>query len=333
MEDLISVIIPVYNVEKYIKRCLDSVIKQTYSKLEIILVDDGSTDNSGEICDEYAKKDERVIVIHKTNGGLSDARNKGIEKAKGKYIGFVDSDDWISENMYEALYNNAVKYGADISCCDFIRTRDDNEKIDRKKFDNKINIYNLDEYMKIFFKIGTQQCVYYAWNKLYKREIIQNDLYPKGLTSEDVQGTFKTLIRSNKIVSVNYPYYYYFINDNSITGKRFADKDFDLLQIWDNVVEICKDNKPEYLDMAILNRNRIDYTLLMRMAMQLSNREIISKYEEETIKLITNLKKNKKELLKSRIPISRKITIFMICNNYRFFIAICNIFQKIRRIK
>lgn len=333
MEDLISVIIPVYNVEKYLKRCLDSIIKQTYKKLEIILVDDGSTDNSGKICDEYAKKDERIIVIHKANGGLSDARNKGIEIAKGKYIGFVDSDDWISDKMYETLYSNAIKYDADISCCEFIRTKDFNEKVDEKKYDNIKKAYNQDEYIKIFFKIGTQQCVYYAWNKLYKRDIIQNNLYPIGLTSEDVQGTFKTLIKSNKIVSVNYPYYYYFINDNSITGKKFAEKDFDLLQIWDNVVAICKENKPEYLEMAILNRNRIDYTLLMRMAMQLSNKEIRDKYKEEILKLTTNLKKNRQQLLKSQIPISRKITIFMICKNYKLFVTFCNIFQKIRRIK
>lgn len=330
MKDLISIVIPVYNVEKYVRRCIESVQKQTYKNLEIILVDDGSTDSSGKICDEYANKDQRIVVIHKKNGGLSDARNKGINIAQGKYIGFVDSDDWISEKMYEILYNNIIKYEADISSCELIRTRNVNEIINNQKYNNEVYTYNLDEYMKIFFKVGTQKCVYYAWNKLYKKELIEKDLYPIGLTSEDVEGTFKALIKCQRIVNVNYPYYYYFINENSITGKKFSNKHFDLLQIWDNVIDICQKNKPEYLQMAILNRKRIDYTLLMRMAMQLSYKEIENEYKEETEKLLIDLKSNRKYLLNSQIPISRKATIIMICTNYKCFVAICGFIKMLK---
>ena len=115
MEELISVVVPVYNVEKYIDKCINSIINQTYKNLEIILVDDGSPDNCGNICDEYAKKDNRIIVIHKENGGLSDARNTGIEVSKGKYITFIDSDDYISDNYVSFLYNLIIEYKADIS--------------------------------------------------------------------------------------------------------------------------------------------------------------------------------------------------------------------------
>ena len=115
--ELISIIVPVYNVEQYLDDCLVSILNQTYKNLEIILIDDGSTDNSGKICDEYAKKDSRIIVFHKENGGVSSARNAGLRIAKGIYIGFVDPDDWIAEDMYEVLYLNAKKYDADVSVC------------------------------------------------------------------------------------------------------------------------------------------------------------------------------------------------------------------------
>ena len=118
-EELISIIVPVYNVEAYIHQCIKSIIEQSYKNLEIILVDDGSKDKSGKICDDYARKDKRIKVIHKKNGGLSDSRNAGITVATGKYIAFVDSDDWIEKNMYEKMYNECEKFGADICICGF----------------------------------------------------------------------------------------------------------------------------------------------------------------------------------------------------------------------
>ena len=199
MEDLISIIVPVYNVEKYIKKCIDSIINQTYKNLEIILVDDGSPDNCGKICDEYAEKDKRIKVIHKENGGLSDARNAGIKIARGCYIGFVDSDDWIDKNMYEKLYKTLKEKDADIACCKLIRYKNTIEKIS-KKFDGRIVEYDQRQYIKKFFKIDSQECVYYAWNKLYKRQVIDKEQYPIGLTSEDVVGTYKALLKCKKII-------------------------------------------------------------------------------------------------------------------------------------
>lgn len=326
MDDLISVIVPVYKVEKYLNRCVDSIINQTYKNLEIILVDDGSPDNCPKICDEYAMKDNRIKVIHKENGGLSDARNEGIKIAKGNYIGFVDSDDWIHKSMFENLYSAMANSKADIATCEFIRTKDKIQKNDYNNFfDNSITEYNQEQYIKKFFKIGSQECVYYAWNKLYKRNIIDENQYPKGLTSEDVVGTYKAILKSKKIITINYPYYYYYYNLESITSVKFSKKDLDLIPIWDKIIEITKTENIEYLWMAELNRYRIDYTLLMRMAIQLDFKQIQKLYFKEYTQMLEELKKHKKELLKAQIPLSRKVTIALICINYKMFVKIFNI--------
>ena len=325
MEDLISVIVPVYNVEKYLNRCVDSIINQTYKNLEIILVDDGSPDNCGKICDEYAKKDKRIKVIHKENGGQSDARNKGIEIAKGKYVGFVDSDDWIDKNMYEILYKNITKYNCDLSTCNFIRTYQKNSREGNNE-ENIFEIYTQDEYIKKFFKIGTQECVYYPWNKLYKKKLLERNQYPVGLTSEDVEGTFKYLLKCKQIVTTKVIAYNYFYNNESTTKSKFSNKDLELLTIWDNVVLLAKDfGKKDYIDWAILNRERINMTILYRMAKQLTLSEIEQKYGSQKKQLIKQLKIDKRKLLKSDIPLSRKVAIIIMCRNYSFFVKICKI--------
>lgn len=325
-EPLISIIIPVYKVEKYLDRCVTSVINQTYKNLEIILVDDGSPDNCPKLCDEWAKKDKRIKVVHKKNGGLSDARNVGFKHSKGEYIGFVDSDDWIHKNMYKMLYKNMISYDADLSCCELVRSLGPEDRDKSKSFDNKVTEYDLDEFMKIFFKWGTQHCVYYAVTKLYKRELVNSSLYPVGLTSEDVLGTCKVLLKCKKIVSINTPYYYYFVNNKSITGSKFSNNDLDLLEIWDRVVELCKDTK--YYEMAKYNRERIDYTLLMRMACQLTNKEINEKYKKYKDQCLKDLRKHRKSLFKAPMPISRKVTMQGILINFKLFVSICGIVHK-----
>ena len=325
MEDLISVIVPVYKVEKYLNKCIDSIINQTYKNLEIILVDDGSPDNCPQICDEYAKRDNRIKVIHKENGGLSDTRNVGIHVAKGKYIGFVDSDDWIALEFYEKLYKLLKKHNAEIAVCDFTRTNNENLLVNNK---NTIEImYSQEEYLKRYFKIGCQNTEYYAWNKLYKRNLISDNQYPKGLTSEDVVGTYKAILKSNKIVKTSEKLYFYRYNSESITGK-FSEKDLDLIPIWNQIIEITKNNNSKYMWMAELNRYRIDYTLLMRMAINLEYEEIKEKYSLEYKKNLEDLKKHKKILLKSKIPFSRKITIILICTNYKIFVKILKVRRK-----
>ena len=310
---LISIIVPVYKVEKYLKKCVDSITNQTYKNLEIILVDDGSPDNCGKICDDYAKSDSRIVVFHKKNGGLSSARNYGIKHAKGDFISFVDSDDWINKDMYLSLYEDIKNNDADIACCDIIRVKNENDIL--KSAIKTTKIYEQSEYIKKYMKIGSQTCEYYAVNKLYKRNLLTEEQYPLDLTSEDVLGTYKAILKANKIVVSDLIGYYYRINNQSITGQ-FSSKDYDLITIWNMVLEYTKKNAPQYYDYALINRMRIDFTLLYRISINMNSK--LLKKDKMVKKLLLDLKQNEKYLLKSNIAFSRKIIIFMFCRNYFF---------------
>jgi len=328
-EPLISVIIPVYKVEKYLDRCVDSVVNQTYSNLEIILVDDGSPDKCPQMCDEWAKKDKRIKVIHKENGGLSDARNVGFQKSNGKYIMFADSDDWIDCKIVNILYKELQKNDADFVSCKPAEVFGLDDKINFKKFTKNVECYNQRDYMKKFFRIDNNEVIHYAWGKLYKKEILDNNQFPIGLTSEDVVGTYKAILKSNVIVEIDYPYYFYFKNNDSITRTTFGKKDFDLFKIWDIVIELMPNDNPDYLSWATFNKNRVDYTLLMRMAKSLNYQNIKEKYSKEMNEMLKRLKINKKILLSSKISLLRKISIILICINYRCFVSLCSIIRKI----
>ena len=268
---LISLIIPVYKVEKYLEKCIQSVINQTYENLQIILVDDGSPDNCGKICDEYAKKDHRIEVIHKSNGGLSDARNKGLEIAKGEYIGFVDSDDYIEADMYEVLYNLLKQYNADVSICNFYTVSQG--KISIKNADNGINEYNRIEILKEILLDKNIQS--YAWNKLYKKELFDEIKYPVGKKYEDIGTTFYLLEKCNKVVVTGKPEYYYINRQdsivNNVTETTITDYIELIMQRYDyieeNIKELSSYNK-DYLkrilktaEQDIKNLNEVgDYT-------------------------------------------------------------------------
>ena len=256
--DLISIIIPVYKVEKYLEKCIESVLKQTYTNLQIILVDDGSPDNCGKICDEYAKKDSRIEVIHKANGGLSDARNVGISKAKGRYIGFVDSDDYIKEDMYEILLNLIKKYDADVSICNLYDVIDGNEYIRNKE--NGIREYSrLDILKEVLLDKNIQS---YAWNKLYKKELFDEVKYPIGKKYEDIGTTFYIFEKCNKIVVTSEPEYYYLKRSDSLVNNVTESTVFDYMElilqrylyIYDNIKEL-KQYNDYYLVRTLLTAN------------------------------------------------------------------------------
>ena len=268
---LISLIIPVYKVEKYLEKCIQSVINQTYENLQIILVDDGSPDNCGKICDEYAKKDHRIEVIHKSNGGLSDARNKWLEIAKGEYIGFVDSDDYIEADMYEVLYNLLKQYNADVSICNFYTVSQG--KIAIKNAENGIKEYNRIEILKEVLLDNNIQS--YAWNKLYKKELFDEIKYPVGKKYEDIGTTFYLLEKCNKVVVTGKPEYYYINRQdsivNNVTETTITDYIELIMQRYDyieeNIKELSSYNK-DYLkrilktaEQDIKNLNEVgDYT-------------------------------------------------------------------------
>lgn len=213
-QPLISVIVPIYNVEMYLIKCIESFLGQTHSNLEIILVDDGSPDGCPEICDKYALKDARIRVIHKKNGGLSDARNAGLEIATGDYIGFVDSDDWIAPDMYEYLLQGICGYNSDISYCGFINVHDtwvdyNNEKADM--------VYSSETALNELF---IDRLKNYAWNKLYKAELWENIRFPVGRKFEDILTNYKLFERAKRISILKEPKYYYLNRSDSIMNEK-----------------------------------------------------------------------------------------------------------------
>ena len=285
--DLISIIIPVYKVEKYLEKCIESVLKQTYTNLQIILVDDGSPDNCGKICDEYAKKDS----IHKANGGLSDARNVGISKAKGRYIGFVDSDDYIKEDMYEILLNLIKKYDADVSICNLYDVIDGNECIRNKE--NGIREYSrLDILKEVLLDKNIQS---YAWNKLYEKELFDEIKYPIRKKYEDIGTTFYVFEKCNKIVVTSEPEYYYLKRSdslvNNVTESTVLDYTEIIIQRYlytkENIKELKKYNNYYLAKTLITAHNDIELLGSISEKMQ-------EKYKE-LYNLVYNIMKNDRE--------------------------------------
>lgn len=219
MEKLISVIIPVYNVSRYLKQCVDSVLNQSYRNLEIILVDDGSTDDSGLLCDKYALSDSRIVVIHKENGGLSDARNVGIAAARGDYIGFVDSDDFIHTEMYRVLADAIEDNEADIAMANwqfFLDGRENDLRDDRTG--SILAFEGMETLEFLIYGAGGYRVSLSVWDRLYRREIVENLFFPKGKCYEDVVWSVKIFYRARKGVYVDKSLYYYRRRDDSIVG-------------------------------------------------------------------------------------------------------------------
>ena len=223
LQPQISVIVPVYNVEKYLSRCLESIINQSYKNLEIILIDDGSSDRCPEICDMYAEKDQRIKVLHKRNGGLSVARNTGIEIATGEYVAFVDSDDYIAENMYEVLLDRITCDGADIAICNFLYVNDQGELLVEKNCDFPI-INECLETRNAIKKLSESKAWYYvvAWNKLYHKDIFKNLRFPKGKYHEDEFVIHYIIQNCGRISCVRDPLYYYVQREKSIMSESFS---------------------------------------------------------------------------------------------------------------
>ena len=217
-EPLVSVIIPVYKVEPYLRPCADSVLAQTYKNLEILLVDDGSPDTCPQICDEYAKKDPRVRVIHKENGGLSDARNAALDIARGDYVGFVDSDDWIAPTMYEELVKSALKLDADIAVCGYTESNGVRD-LEVKSLAPAEKSYTVEEAFREVLLTG--EILVIMCNKLYKRELFDRIRFPKGELFEDGDVFYRLFGRSRRLAHTGGCGYFYRKRAGSITFKKF----------------------------------------------------------------------------------------------------------------
>ena len=297
----ISVIVPVYKVEIYLDKCVKSLVEQTYSNLEIILVDDGSPDRCPQICDRWKEKDNRIIVIHKKNGGLSDARNAGLEIASGDYIAFVDSDDWIDISMYEVMLRCIENEKADICACGI--------KACYKKSKINVPIKEIVGKSEDILTLIYEDTLYpvAAWNKLYKKECWNNFRFPVGKICEDAFTTYKLVDKADKIVQINTPLYNYRIRENSIMTSSFDAKKMDEEEAWKCNYEYMEKKYPQIKQKAFDFYLQKVNILIHTMSKQ-QRREFKTEYD----KLYKILRRNiVYVLLKSKIPMKQRVKMVL----------------------
>ena len=238
--DLISIIVPVYKVEKYLDKCVESIVNQTYKNLEIILVDDGSPDNCPKMCDDWAKKDKRIIVIHKENGGLSDARNAGMKIASGEYIAFVDSDDWIDNEYIQSMYEVAKKYDSKFVACNIRLTDELGNSLKDEK--NTGNVYQWSAHDT--FKDHWEKFRATAWNKLYKKNLLDNECFKVGKFHEDEFFTYKIVDKAENVAYIDKTLYNYRQRSQSIM-TTFSIKHLDALEAYYDRIVLMKEKYPD----------------------------------------------------------------------------------------
>ena len=311
MNELISIIAPIYCVEDYIHRCVDSLINQTYSNLEIILVDDGSPDNCGQICEEYAKKDHRVKVIHKKNGGISSARNAGIDICKGKYIMFIDSDDYIAPTTIEHLYKDITSTGADISICDYISFSD--RVTVKNKYPKKVFTVSGDDKYRyiapsdVYSDYGVVSIV--QWNKLFKAKIFKNLRYSEGKINEDEFIITSEFSLADKISYNLAPLYHYYQREGS-TIHTFSINRLDIIDAWEERIKFYTEH---HLDQYLLPLAEMKIIFLIDFVGQYYN---IVKKNPKDYKILKRYLKNNahyaKQMLHQKISRKTKFKILLL---------------------
>lgn len=290
MSEKVSVIVPIYKVEAYLRECIDSIINQTYTNLEIILVDDGSPDNCGAICDEYAAKDSRIKVIHKENGGLSDARNAGLDIAAGDFYCFVDSDDILPDHSVRTLLDFLNTHDGDMVIAGFERFSDENGNVFFSTEDEGLwtHVYSREDALRDFYRDGCQ-----AWAVLYKRRIHEHIRFPKGEINEDEAIVFRILDLCDRVVVTSRVVYSYRNREESITTSSFSEKKL----AW---VKHCRDNltfireKYPQLEAYALQRYRGSLLWALR-EMALSDQSFPEAYQD----IRAQLRENRKSFLKT----------------------------------
>ncbi len=320
-EPLISVIVPIYNVEKYLDRCIESIVNQTYENLEIILVDDGSPDKSPKMCDEWAKKDKRIKVIHKENGGLSDARNSGIDIAKGEYLTFIDSDDYVEKDYVEFLYKNLIDNNADISMGkQYVRYPDKTLNTGSEE------IYIVNPHDCFDKLLYSEDFDVSAWAKLYKKELFKEVRYPVGRLFEDSATTYKLIDKSKIVVLNSKPIYNYIIREDSITTKGFNEKKMELIT---STKEMCEYIDKKYPDLKKGCDRRIMYSYLSTLTQLVKSKGNNDECKKELFKYI---KQNRGKILKDkRIPKRDKLALYVTYLGYNAFNVGWKMYEKRRK--
>lgn len=311
MNSKISVVLPVYNVKQYLDRCMESVLNQTYTNIEILLVDDGSTDGSSELCDNYGKVDNRVKVIHKANGGLSSARNTGTENATGEYITYIDSDDYVELTYVEYLYSLICKYGTKMSLCTHTVLHENGKKL----------IYGDGGQEILSAKKCLERMLYHdvidtsAWAKMFSIDLARKYLFPAGKLFEDIGNVYNFIIDSEKIACGYEAQYYYIVRKNSIVTGSFNIKKLDLLEMTD---KMSKDVLAVFPDLEEAVKRRRIYARFST----LNQMQDVDTHQEEKKNLIAFIKKNTWSLLKNdKAPKRDKLAALLLMISYPLYRA------------
>ena len=302
----ISIIVPVYNVEKYLEKCIDSILNQTFKEFELILVNDGSKDSSGTICDKYTEKDSRIKVVHKKNGGLSSARNAGLSIAKGKYIGFIDSDDYINKDMYSLLYENIISTNSDIAICGFKKVYSYNDESEDILTDTKICVLNNIEALNMMYSENGVDFVV-AWNKLYKRNLFDDLEFKDGKLHEDEFICHQILYKSKQVVYNRTQLYYYLQRSSSIINSDFNAKKLDAIYAFNERKDFFKNKGLKELQY-LTEYNYIKYFF----EYYFKYRDMLKKSDRDLIKLKIQFSKNISQLIKNPLYNWKEKVLWMI---------------------
>lgn len=312
---LISIIVPIYNVEKYLKRCVDSLISQTYSSIEVILVDDGSTDESGIICDNYALGESGVCtVIHKKNGGQSSARNAGLLAARGEYIGFVDSDDWVSSDMYAYMLAILQSNNAEAAQINYCHAFCDQQQAVNTA--EKLEIYCGKDILQYYMTTSTHTGSYSVWRCLFKKNVLEGFTFRNGKINEDIDYKYIALSRCQRFVASNQIKYFYFQGRESTSSGMLRKKDYDLYEAANELWKLTKNE--DYGSIRFLGevkKARTAFSLLSKIAYfgiderQLDKKETIRELSKEN-------RRHLKVLMHSPMTRARKVLAVMFAVNF-----------------
>lgn len=307
---LISVIVPVYKVEEYLARCVDSLLAQTYENLEILLVDDGSPDSCGRICDDYAQRDARVRVIHKENGGLSSARNAGIDVARGEYFGFVDSDDWVVPQTYEWLLDMVQEENVKMVCAGRYDVSSWTGERKTGLCPPKREAISGEELTRRIFHWDNVDSA--AWDKLYHRSLFEQIRYPLGVVSEDLPTTYRLALKAGKVGMLDKPVYCYFHRDGSITTAKFSEKALQPSANTAGILEHIRREHPALEEYATYFHVRhLGYVCQI---MELAGKETLTTYAAAYRQKRTELRSFIRFILRSGLPgRQERLTWIMLC--------------------
>lgn len=316
-KDLISIVVPVFNIEKYLTKCIESIIAQDYELKELILVDDESQDNSGMLCDQYARQYPWIKVIHKKNGGLSDTRNVGLKNAEGKYITFIDGDDYVNKNYLSCLHELLLRHNADIAVCEY-------EKIFTEKNVKSLREFLAEKEILLDGLKATETLLYQklytmsVWAKLYKRELFENIEFPTGRIHEDVGTIYKVFVRSQKTVYTSNPLYYYVQRENSITQSPFTQKKMDYISMMDEMLVFFQEKYPQ-LESAARARY---FSACFQIGIMIPNGE----FEEYRRRLIKEIKHYRREVLWNKnARVKNRLAALASCFSVNLAMRLCRL--------